>query len=184
MWCVQGKKYVDMAVKIFMEKEKVADRKTWKMQNKPGRVGQKAAGRICSCGFGSQATHLLFTQRQRRPGPAAAQEARSEKAGQDGGVKASTSFRRRPEKPPKIYMELQKIRRGLNRITKATETCWTSSSAERQRDSTSLQKQEISAEMKTDEETLKRENLSKIRLNFALGIRKKRGRKSGLKPAF
>lgn len=60
-----------------------------------------------SVGFGSQGTHLLLTQWQRRSGPAAAHIAELKKAWQDGGVQASTSFRSRPEKPPKMYMDLR-----------------------------------------------------------------------------
>ena len=52
----------------------------------PGRGGQNAAGRSWSCDSGSQGTHLLSTQRQRSPGPAAAHGAAPEKARQDGGV--------------------------------------------------------------------------------------------------
>ena len=57
---------------------------------------------------------LFLTHSQRRPGPAEAHEAGVEKARQDGGVNASTSFKRTPEKPPKMYMELEKKQRGLS----------------------------------------------------------------------
>lgn len=74
--------YVDMTVKTFKETVE----QTGPQINVPGRTGQKAAGKLGSGGFGSQETHLLLTQTQRSPGPAAAHRVGLEKAGQDGGV--------------------------------------------------------------------------------------------------
>lgn len=56
------------------------------MDNIPAGLLQNAAGTVCSGGSGSQDRQSLLTQRQRTPGPAAAQAAGSGNARQDGGV--------------------------------------------------------------------------------------------------
>lgn len=56
------------------------------MDNIPVGLMQKAAGTICSGDFGSQDRHLLLTQWQRTPGPAAAHAMGLVNARQDGGV--------------------------------------------------------------------------------------------------